>query len=84
MTSLIFEIYGSTTGLGTVGAASCSVFPRLPVIPFSRIHLTWASYFSAREESNSSAGLARVVAKVSTGALRGGFWRRKNMNVLFL
>ena len=56
---------------------------KLPVIPFSCIHLTWASYFSARDW-DSSAGLTLVGAEASTRLSLVFLSRRKNIGLLFL
>ncbi len=54
-----------------------------PAIPLSRIHLTWASYLSARDW-DSSAGLARVGADASTKLPLVFFSRQKCIGLLFL
>ena len=56
---------------------------KLPVIPLSRIHLTWASYFSARDW-DSSTGLVLVGAEASTKVPLNFFRRRKSIDLLFL
>ena len=71
------------------GAERASFRPRsdvsskLPVIPLSRIHLSWASYFSARDW-DTSAGLALVGAEASTKVPLNFFRRRKSIDLLFL
>lgn len=58
------------------------VASKLPVMPCSRIHLTWASYFSARD-LDTSAGLALVGTEASTKLPLNFVNRRKNIDLFF-
>ncbi len=61
----------------------CSgVASKLPVMPRSRIHLTWASYFSARD-LDTSAGLALVGTEASTKLPLNFVNRRKSIELFF-
>ncbi len=82
--------FSEFSGLMRPAGAECASFrPRsgvsskLPVIPLSRIHLTWASYFSVRDW-DTSAGLTVVGTEASNKLRLNFFRRRKSIDLLLL